>query len=136
MKLTDKKLINKKTGEIGNLVRNINPNRESYSVLSTENGDTICGNLVLADYDSQAKLNEEWEDYEPKDPLIENAKIRKAVRAWAEANEETDNIIFTQNCEYRDYLFYTNGGGYICFGQTIDLPTGSYTITELCGDGK
>lgn len=56
------KLRNKKTGEIGNLVLNINPNRESYSVLSTENGDTICGNLVLADYDSLAELNEEWED--------------------------------------------------------------------------
>lgn len=58
------KLKNKKTGEIGNLVLNINPNRESYSVLSTENGDTVCGNLVLADYDSLAELNEEWEDYE------------------------------------------------------------------------
>lgn len=62
------KLRNKKTGEIGNLVLNINPNRESYSVLSTENGDTVCGNLVLADYDSLAELNEEWCDYEePKE---------------------------------------------------------------------
>lgn len=52
------KLRNKKTGEIGNLVLNINPNRESYSVLSTENGDTVCGNLVLADYNSLAELNQ------------------------------------------------------------------------------
>lgn len=58
------KLRNKKTGEIGNLVLNINPNRESYSVLSTENGDTICGNLVIADYDTLAQLNEEWKEYE------------------------------------------------------------------------
>lgn len=58
------KLRNRKTGEIGNLVLNINPNRESYSVLSTENGDTVCGNLVIADYNSLAELNEEWEDYE------------------------------------------------------------------------
>ena len=58
------KLKNKKTGEVGNLVLNINPNRESYSVLSTENGDTICGNLVVADYDTLTELNEEWEDYE------------------------------------------------------------------------
>lgn len=56
------KLRNKKTGEIGNLALNINPNRESYSVLSTENGNTICGNLVIADYNSLAELNEEWED--------------------------------------------------------------------------
>jgi hypothetical protein len=58
------KLRNKKTGEIGNLVLNINPNRESYTVLSTENGDTICGNLVVGDYDTLAGLNEEWQDYE------------------------------------------------------------------------
>lgn len=58
------KLRNKKTGEIGNLVLNTNPNRESYSVLSTENGDTICGNLVVADYDTLAELNKDWEDYE------------------------------------------------------------------------
>lgn len=60
------KLRNKKTGEMGNLVLNINPNRESYSVLSTENGDTACGNLVLADYNSLADLNAEWED-EPEE---------------------------------------------------------------------
>lgn len=59
-----KKLRNKETGEIGNLVLNINPNRESYSVLSTENGNTTCGNLVLADYDTLAELSSKWEDYE------------------------------------------------------------------------
>ena len=54
------KLRNKKTGEIGNLVINISPNRKSYSV---------CGNLVLADYDSFAELNKEWGDVleEPKE---------------------------------------------------------------------
>ena len=61
------RLKNKKTGEMGNLVLNINPNRESYSVLSTENGDTVCGNLVLADYDSLAELNAVWEDA-PEEP--------------------------------------------------------------------
>lgn len=61
------KLRNKKTGGIGNLVLNINPNRESYSVISRENGDTICGNLVLADYDTLAELNKEWEDA-PEEP--------------------------------------------------------------------
>ena len=60
------KLRNKKTGEIGNLVLHVNPNieRESYAVLSTENGDTLCGNIVIGDYDSLAELTEEWEDYE------------------------------------------------------------------------
>ena len=72
------KLRNKKTGEIGNLVLNINPNRESYSVLSTENGDAVCGNLVIADYNSLTKLNEEWEDYEEKGWYItENGEVRE-----------------------------------------------------------
>ena len=76
------KLRNKKTGEIGNLVLNINPNRESYSVLSTENGDTICGNLVIGDYDTLAELNEEWEDYE-------EPKTFWAI-SWAGEPEEYD----------------------------------------------
>lgn len=38
------------------------------------------------DYYSLAELNEEWEDYKPTEPLIKDEKVRKAVRAWAEAN--------------------------------------------------
>ena len=76
-----------------------------------------------------------WEYYvEPKEPLIKDEKIRKAVRAWAEANGEENNIVFTRSCEYSDYMFYTNGGGDICFEQAIDLTAGSYTIAELCGE--
>lgn len=70
----------------------------------------------------------------PKEPLIKDEKVRKAVRAWAEANGEEDNIVFTRSCEYSDYMFCTNGGGDICFEQAIDLTTGSYTIAELCGE--
>ena len=106
------KLKNKKTGEIGNLVLNINPNRESYSVLSTENGDTVCGNLVLADYDSLAELNEEWEDYEePKvgyiiDPMEEDymsaddsgyeesdVERAKELGIWLETKEEAEKAV-------------------------------------------
>lgn len=106
------KLKNKKTGEIGNLVLNINPNRESYSVLSTENGDTVCGNLVLADYDSLAELNSEWEDYEkPKvgyiiDPMEEDyvsvddsgyeesdVERAKELGIWLETKEEAEKAV-------------------------------------------
>lgn len=88
----------------------------------------------VAVYDSLDGVVEEWEDYKPAEPLIKDEKIRKAVRAWAEANGEEDNIVFTRSCEYSDYMFYTNGGGDICFEQGIDLTTGSYTIAELCGE--
>lgn len=35
--------------------------------------------LTKRSYDSISKLNEEWEDYEPKEPLIKDEKIRKAT---------------------------------------------------------
>lgn len=92
-------------------------------------------------YQSLAELNEEWEDYEPKEPLIKDENIRKAVRAWAEANrvaearysschdaecefnardDENKSIVFIGNfTEMNKELDYS--------GRTI------YTIDELCG---
>ena len=97
-----------------------------------------CINHVLRilNYDDNLIHDENYETvkWSGTEPLIKNEKIRKAVRAWAEANGEEDNIVFTRSCEYSDYMFYTNGGGNICFEQAIDLTTGSYTITELCGE--
>ena len=124
------KLRNKKTGEVIDLAKR--------GLLKSDNDNHIIvypeGTLKYYAYNSLAELNEEWEDYKPSGPLIENKKIRKAVRAWAEANGEEDNIVFTRSCEYSDYMFYTNGGGDICFEQGINLATGSYTIAELCGE--
>lgn len=102
------KLRNKKTGEIGNLVLNINPNRESYSVLSTENGDTVCGNLVKADYNSLAELEREWEDVpeEPKEHWTighdgaifklsewENRKDHEEIGNYFETEEEAEKAV-------------------------------------------
>ena len=125
------KLRNKKTGEIWDIPKMRYPTIQaddiSFFAMQGTNG-------ILFSYKSLAELNEEWEDYKPAEPLIKDEKIRKAVRAWAEANGEEGNIVFTRSCEYSDYMFYTNGGGDICFEQAIDLTTGSYTITELCGE--
>lgn len=88
-------------------------------------------------YQSLAELNAEWEDYEPKDPLIKDEKIRKAVRAWAEAVGEEEAFIVSYNIEYHDCCIYT---GNLSNTATIDLGTdfnikeGSYTIAELCGE--
>lgn len=93
-------------------------------------------------YNSLAELNEDWEDYVPKEPLIKDEKIRKAVRAWAEANrvtearysschdaecelnardDENKSIVFIGNfTEMNEELDYS--------GRTI------YTIEELCGE--
>ena len=116
-------LRNKKTGEVKKMWK-----------------DNIC--LSSGDcnkvYYSLAELNEDWEDYRPVDPLIKDEKIRKAVRAWAEANE-------------REYLLVIKSGGrlevsdgsphliYISFNadndtlKSLDDRT-YYPIAELCGE--
>ena len=88
------KLRNKKTGEIGILALNINPNRESYSVLSTENGDTICGNSIIDDYNSLAKLNADWEDA-PEEPKKHYEILGMGV--VIEQEDAEDEIFRNQN---------------------------------------
>lgn len=74
------KLINKKTGEIGKLHCDMNDSSTKYGVF--EDTD-IRGHYW--EYDSLAELNADWEDYVIAEPLIKDEKVRKAVRAWADA---------------------------------------------------
>ena len=85
-------------------------------------GKELQGGATLED------LTKEWEDYEPAEPLIKNEKIRKAVRAWAEANE-------IEACLYDAENFSLNTDGYcISFKTGFAGKTKLYTIDELCGE--
>jgi len=95
----------------------------------------------IGQYDSLAELNEEWEDYKPKEPLIKDEKIRKAVRAWAEVNA-IRQVGYVESLN-RDYCCLTDMDGDGCrTGYCIKfvgwIPTlkdcGEYTIDELCGE--
>lgn len=119
------KLRNKKTGHIAEVLT-----------------DTIEVNVLIGRenlygyYSSLADLNEEWEDYKPKEPLIKDEKIRKAVRAWYEA-------LPLDGLGDKRILF---NDGYFCIGiYRIDcgnydalkgIKESFYTIKELCGKGK
>lgn len=122
------KLRNKKTGEIGKLHCDMNISPAKYGVF--EDTD-IRGHYW--EYDSLAELNAEWEDYEPKEPLIKDEKIRKAVRAWAEANKMDE--LYLANNGYEIY-----GGAYDTVMQFVGEPLPhdnkdkTYTIEELCGE--
>ena len=118
------KLRNKETGELGELKDFIN---DGFIVKVTDERGTAGYK-----YDSLALLNEEWEDYTPKEPLIKDKKIRKAVRAWAEANG-IDKCICKE--EIHCITFETERGMFISFeGVNALLPEGNFTITELCGE--
>lgn len=75
-----------------------------------------------------------WEYYaEPAEPLIKDEKIRKAVRAWAEANE------ITQVSHDACWNAFRCSDFVIAFDYDFDRHDGfedmkSYTIDELCGE--
>lgn len=116
------KLRNKKTGEINDYFMSIK----------------ICDSSIVPidEVYSIAELNEEWEDYEPKEPLIKDEKIRKAVRAWAEACK-LKHVTYKQ-ASNELYDADTRGAFAIRFTLIpveVYLEDGEhYTIAELCGE--
>ena len=129
------KLRNKKTGEIVDL-------SVGY-IRDVHNGEFIQIKPVacLEDkrsylYDTFAKFSEDWEDYKPAEPLIKDPKIRKAVRAWADANDIEDGITYLGDGEFRSYLNTTIDFAILVDEHRFDLLKKSeeYTVTELCGE--
>lgn len=109
-----------------------------------ETGEIVEGGFIMAHYDgisgnpqkSLAELNENWEDYTPAEPLIKDEKIRKAVRAWADANDIEDGITYWGDGEFRSYLNTTIDFAILVDEHRFDLLKRGedYTITELCGE--
>lgn len=122
------KLRNKKTGEVGKLHCDMNVIPTKYGVF--EDTD-IRGHYW--EYDSLAELSEEWEDYKPAEPLIKDEKIRKAVRAWAEAL-----CLSEAYCASNGYEIYGGADDHIIQFPGEPFPFADnnkiYTIDELCGE--
>lgn len=85
---------------------------------------------------SLAKLNEEWEDYKPTEPLIKDEKIRKAVRAWADACGAKQIKYSIAPNQYYDADMGTGFSiKFLTKPVEVYLEEGKiYTIAELCGE--
>ena len=95
------------------------------------NNDEILGSYSVTSLEA---LNRSFEDYKPTEPLIKDEKIRKAVRAWAEANEIGACICKE---EIHCITFETERGMFISFEDADPIPPeGNYTIAELCGEDE
>ena len=118
-------LRNKKTGKI--------VEREEFILIKHIEGD---GGWQDGSYRSLAELNEEWEDYKPDEPLIKDEKIRKAIRAWAEANR-IGRAVYV-DYDYRFIAIDNDLSSMIDFGNIPEcekLKNGrTYDIDELCGE--
>ena len=101
-------------------------------------GEVVDGSIILkTDYhshpwncDSIAEIVEHWEDY--KEPLIKDEKIRKAVRAWAEANNFFDEIevhSITTGTRFSVENYDIEFFGYFIYDLEANK---TYTIAELC----
>ena len=136
------KLRNKNTGEVFDVLIREKGGAGSYSLIVCDiksyeqSKNTLDGtHFVLDEYETLAELNEEWEDYKPSEPLIKDEKIRKAVRAWSEANE-------IETVEYDDYwILFRRDDKTIsfkdedsCLGLYELENSRDYTIDELCGE--
>ena len=120
------KLRNKKTGEITDRV-----------YIEYDEFEVYVGGKAMY-YTSLSELNADWEDYTPKEPLIKDEKIRKAVRAWVNANRWTDDI----RLEFNDFGYHESwsleqhtDNNEIHFSRRMPncMHKQLYTITELCG---
>lgn len=124
------KLRNKKTGEIKDF-----GNLQVYA--ETENTDE---SQLLGNFDSFKQILEYYEDYIPKEPLIEDEKARKVFREWAE-------LLGAKHFEANHYF---NSEGYKTLIRSTDLTTEpsielpghigknleTYNQIELCGEDE
>ena len=116
------KLRNKKTGEI-----------VEYDSVGFRKGQSNGWDDFIPNADSLAALNEVWEDYITAEPLIKDEKIRKAVRAWAEANniDEVSHDACWNAFRCHDFVI----GFDYDFDRHDGLKDGNaYAIAELCGE--
>lgn len=122
-------LRNKKTGEVVKAFEGGPVDLYFYP-----NEHKVGDDIERKTYRSLAELNADWEDYTPSEPLIKDEKIRKAVKAWAEANNFFNEIevhSITAGTRFSVGHYDIEFLGYFIY----DLETNkTCTIDELCGE--
>lgn len=119
------KLRNKKTGKI-----------IEYSISLNQWSEDEQEWYLFGNYDSLDELNEDWEDYKPVEPLIEDQKARKVFREWADLfgakRFRVDHL-----CSFCRTVITSND---LVEEPAIELPgfigkdSETYTKVELCGE--
>lgn len=136
-----RKLLNKKTGEIGYLLAT--KGLERYDIVD----DNYC---LLARYDFLIEVAKEWEDYKPVKPIFDE-KIRRGIRAWWDMQDnpfKSAHVMLKSSDKDLDGFYHWIIFAYIRNGKervstnlefrTKNLydhnPNHDYTKEELCGE--
>lgn len=98
------------------------------------------GHMQTDSYDKVEDLMEDYATYKPAEPLIKDEKIRKAVRAWAEA-ADIEYLAFEDYDDENVYFIDRDFEPQIWFPKKsiLENPLDDgkiYTIAELCGEGE
>lgn len=126
------KLRNKNTGEIVEAYKG-----EPIDLFIYLGTDEEGNELDRRTYHSLAELNEEWEDYTPTKPLIEDEAKRSVFKAWAEIlGRDLEKADFKYDAERNGFdcylaesiIEFANGEGINCVDREI------YTFRALCGE--
>ena len=120
------------------LLRNKNTGQEGNFIINKDHFECVDLDYVPS-YFSLSELLDEWEDYRPAEPLIKDEKIRKAIRAWAEANNFS---VFRVNNQHFNYVkihgvkdrYDPNGSNIEFMGTIAGAEKRTYEIDELCGE--
>lgn len=133
------KFRNKQTGKIRDF---------EFVAISKENDELIATTVSLYTHHAPVlicrsidQLNAEWEDYKPAEPLIKDEKIRKAVRAWADANNINSRHYHENDVKFNslehELTWIDTSIQFNEFGALEGLEDGKrYTIAELCGEDE
>lgn len=120
------KMRNKKTGKIQTCDMVVITDEQMDGEIARLNRHTFI-------FRSVEQFNDEYEAYTPKEPLIKDEKIRKAVRAWAEAQGLTEVY-----CASNGYEIYGGVDDWVMQFEGEPFPFADknrlYTIAELCGE--
>ena len=121
------KLRNKKTGEIA----------VGYVMVGIQNNEKYPNPIEYHTYVSIAELYEEWEDYEPKEPLVEGRKQRAVLKAAARLSGATTATV--RRLDAARIVIFDFAGK--CRVELKDIGiniknNGLYTITDICGEEK
>lgn len=131
-----KKLRNKKTGEIAKNVSSFDT-RDFKIGIEYEDSKGYSSRVA---YDSLAELNEEWEDYDPDEPLIEHEIVRKALKWWAVSNGIGNDASllyerFTNSFMYDNKIVISFDSAVYDMSEKL-ISGNTYELVELCGEGE
>ena len=132
MKLRNKK--DRENGQLNTIEFDVDYDKKiDVEILLTDTyGETI--NKSFRSLDELKQYLDEWEDYTPQEPLIKDENIRKAVRAWADANYDITEVYYDK-C--KKTFGETTSFKVITVSELLDdnlQDNGVYTIAELCGE--